>query len=148
MMIEWNNVMSTLGDITKQIKEKTGTDIPSDITEKIIAGSDLIFNPVEALDIEQVKVYNELQTLRKELDELLKLKEKFQAKLNRYKTLERFFTSSIELKHDLVDKPWRVNERTSMVEVFNKEKAQEQMKEMGLNEIIPPGFFDQSNDDD
>ena len=148
MMIEWNKIIGMLGDITKQIKAKSGVDIPDDITEKIITNADLIFNPVEALDAEQVKVYNEIQTLRKDLDEMLKLKDKFEAKVNRYKTLERFFTSSIELKHDLVDKPWRVNERTGMVEVFNKEKAQEQMKEMGLNEIIPPGFLDQLNNDD
>ena len=148
MMIEWNKIMGMLGDITKQIKAKSGVDIPADITEKIVTSSDLIFNPVEALDAEQVKVYNEIQTLRKDLDEMLKLKDKFEAKVNRYKTLEQFFISSIELKHDLVDKPWRVNERTGMVEVFNKEKAQEQMKEMDLNEIIPPGFLDQLNNDD
>lgn len=148
MMIEWNKVLGMLGEVTKHIKDKSGLNIPTDAIEKVIAHSDLVFNPVEALDAEQVKIYNEIQTIRKDLDEMIKLKEKFETKVNRYKTLEKFFTSSIELKHDLVDKPWRVNERTGMVEVFNKEKAQEQMKEMGLNEIIPPGFLDQLNGND
>lgn len=37
---------------------------------------------------------------------------------------------------------WRVNEKTGMVEVFDQERALNEMKEMGIDKIIPPSILD------
>ncbi|HLD91425.1 MAG TPA: hypothetical protein VI911_10510 [Patescibacteria group bacterium] len=145
MMINWNEVKETIEKLHKQLKNKFDTDIPEDMLDKVSKSADEIFNPVEALDAEQVKIFNEMKSLRNDLDEALKLKEQLEKKLSRYNTLNNFFTSSIELKHDLVNKVWRVNEKTGIIEVFNTVKAKEQMKELGLDEMLPPNIL--GNDD-
>jgi len=144
-MINWNEVKETIEKLHKQLKNKFDTDIPEDMLDKVSKSADEIFNPVEALDAEQVKIFNEMKSLRNDLDEALKLKEQLEKKLSRYNTLNNFFTSSIELKHDLVNKVWRVNEKTGIIEVFNTVKAKEQMKELGLDEMLPPNIL--GNDD-
>jgi chromosome segregation ATPase len=148
-MIEWNLITDMLNKLKTKIR-KDGHDLPEDILKHADEKADSIFNPIEALGAEQVKVYNEFKALKAELDEDVKeateYKNKLEKKFAKVKNLESFFTSSIELKHDLSNKMWRVNERTGMVEVFDQERAIKEMKEMGFGEIIPPNMFGGSDD--
>lgn len=132
------------GKLKSKIK-LDGHDLPEDMLDQVENRADSIFNPIEALDADQVKVYNEFKSLKTELEEDAKaateLKNKLEAKFNRVKNLEKNFTSSIELKHNLDNKMWRVNEKTGMVEVFDQERALNEMKEMGIDKILPPNLF-------
>lgn len=144
MMIEWKVISEMFGKLKSKIK-LDGHDLPEDMLDQVENRADSIFNPIEALDADQVKVYNEFKNLKAELEEEAKaateLKNKLEAKFNRVKNLEKNFTSSIELKHNLDNKMWRVNEKTGMVEVFDQERAINEMKEMGIDKIIPPNLF-------
>lgn len=142
MMLDWKIISKLLKEVGGKMK---GLDMTDDIIKVTSEKADAIFNPIEALDADQVKVYNEFKTLRAELDEDVKaateLKNKLEVKFNRVKNLEKNFTSTIELKHNLDNKMWRVNEQTGMVEVFDQERAQKEMKEMGLGDILPLNMF-------
>ena len=144
MMIEWKVISEMFGKLKSKIK-LDGHDLPEDMLDQVENRADSIFNPIEALDADQVKVYNEFKSLKTELEEDAKaateLKNKLEAKFNRVKNLEKNFTSSIELKHNLDNKMWRVNEKTGMVEVFDQERALNEMKEMGIDKILPPNLF-------
>jgi BMFP domain-containing protein YqiC len=138
-------------DILKKIKEKMqkeGYEISDDMLTQVHEKAGSVFNLIEALDADQVKTYNEFKSLKLEIDKDLKvakeIKDKLEKKFARMKNLENFFTSSIELKHDLSNKTWRVNENTCMVEVFDQDKALEEIKEMTnfSGDIIPPNMFD------
>lgn len=148
MRLDWNDVGDMLGSIKGEIKEKLGHDI--DITDETIKNvcekADKVFNPIEAMDETQVKVYNELKIVKAELDEFVKLKDKFEKLYSKYKNLNNYLNSSVELKHELTGQVWRINEKTGMIEVFNRELAKAEMKEFGLGEILPPGLF--GSDDD
>ena len=114
MMISWDVITDVINKIKDKVKS-SGVDIPADVVEHMEKQADNIFNPIKALDAEQVKHYNELKELKKDLDKELEeakaIKERMEKKFNRVKSLENFFTSSIELKHDLSSKVWRVNEK-------------------------------------
>ena len=145
MMINWDTIQEVMGKVKEKIKS-TGIDIPVDMIDSMEKQADSIFNPIEALDAEQVDKYNQLKALKLDLDKEVKeataFKERMEAKFNKVKTLENFFTSSIELKHDLSNKQWRINEKTSMVEVFDQERALKEMKGMGgFNEMFPTDLF-------
>jgi len=146
-MIEWKMMKELIKDIGSKMK---GLDLPDDILKGADENADAIFNPIEALDAEQVKIYNEIKEIKDSLEADLKvaieIKNKLEKKQQRAKTLENFFTSSIELKHDLSSKMWRVNEKTGMVEVFDQERALKEMKEMGLGDILPPNMFGGNNE--
>ena len=143
MRLDWDDLGDILGGIKGELKEKLGHDIP--LTEETIKNvsekADKVFNPIEALDETQVKAYNDLKAVKLELDELVKLKEKFEKLNAKYKNLNNYLTSSVELKHDLSNKVWRINEKTGMIEVFSNDLAKEQLKEFGLDEILPAGLF-------
>ena len=150
MMINWDQITEAILDIKK--KMGAHIELPDDVFDQVKEKSNHIFNPREALDSEQVKVYNEFKDLKAiveaEIKALKKAKEETEKKVNKVKNLENFFTSSIELKHDLSNKVWRVNEQTGMVEVFDQARAKQEMKEMGLNEILPPNLFGDDSSDD
>jgi len=144
MMIEWSIITDMLNKLKSKVK-LDGHELPDNIMDMANDRADGIFNPIEALDSEQVQKYTEFKKLKAEMDEEVKVlteaKNKLEKKFARVKNLENFFTSSIELKHDLHNKMWRVNEKTGMVEVFDQERAMKEMKEMGFGEILPPNMF-------
>ena len=144
MRLDWSDVNEMLGGIKNELTDKLGHEVPlTEETMKTINDkADTVFNPIEAMDETQVKVYNELKIVQAELDEIVKLKEKFEKLHAKYKNLNDYLNSSVELKHDLGGQVWRINEKTGMIEVFNRDLAKEQMKGMGLGEILPPNLFD------
>lgn len=92
MMIEWKMISEIFGKLKSKIK-LDGHDLPEDMLEQVENRADSIFNPIEALDAEQVKVYNEFKNLKAELEEDAKaateLKNKLEVKFNRVKNLEK-----------------------------------------------------------